>query len=49
MSFNVLTGVLKLVGLVAACLLVLFFAFELLDINMDFNIGEIFGKYFSIS
>ncbi|XP_042560961.1 protein FAM3C [Clupea harengus] len=37
-------GVLKLVGLVAACLLVLFFAFELLDINMDFNIGEIFAR-----
>ncbi|XP_041935420.1 protein FAM3C [Alosa alosa] len=37
-------GVLKLVALVAAFLLAVFFAFELLDINMDFNIGQVFAR-----
>lgn len=37
-------GVLKLVAVVSASLLAVFFAFELLDINMDFNIGQMFAR-----
>lgn len=37
-------GVLKLVALVSASLLALFFAFEMLDINVDFNIGQMFAR-----
>lgn len=43
--FNVLTGILKYVAVFAAFMLAVFFAFELLDINMDFNIGQMFGMF----
>ncbi|KAM3858756.1 protein FAM3C [Diretmus argenteus] len=37
-------GILKLAALISAFLLAVFLAFELLDINMDFKLGNMFGE-----
>ena len=39
-----LAGILKLVAVVSVFILAVFLAFELLEINMDFNLGNMFGE-----
>ena len=43
-EFFFLAGVLKLVVVVSIFLLAVFLVFQLLEINIDFNVGNIFGK-----
>lgn len=38
------SGILKLAAIVFAFLLAVFLAFQLLEINMDFNLGNVFSE-----